>query len=98
MHQQPVETTDGKTKVVKADRNLFKRLLVASTSGRKVDLKGILSHELHSVPMSLANDDGSLRSCDNKSQLLHDLSDNVVQSSLQTKQSETCVVIDAMAE
>ncbi len=60
IHEVPVKSADGKTRILKADRYIFKRLLVASSSGRQVDLSKIMAHEIQGVPMALAHDDGTL--------------------------------------
>lgn len=50
----------GKSFVLRADRNLFARLLVIGQS-RQIDLRDLLTHELGPVPWSLATYDGALR-------------------------------------
>lgn len=55
------KSASQKSQTIKADRNLFQRLLVAKDSGRDVDLKNILSHELTPVPLALADTAGNLR-------------------------------------
>ena len=45
--------------IIRADRNLFARLLVIGQS-RQMDLKDLLTHELGPLPWSLASSDGSL--------------------------------------
>ena len=51
-----------KTKVIKADINLFQRLIVAESSGRTLNLEELLQHELFPVPLALADTAGNLRS------------------------------------
>ena len=49
----------GKDMIVKADRNLFGRLLVVAQN-RKMDMKNVMKHELGPIPWSLASVDGSI--------------------------------------
>ena len=41
-----------KGKTIKADKLLFRRLLVAKYAGREIDLKKLLCHELSPVPQT----------------------------------------------
>ena len=85
---------EGKTVILRADRNLFARLLVIGQS-RKVDLRKLLVYELGPLPWSLASFDGSLAKT-NKASLPKPLEDGV--DSLQHLPSQTSAVItDAMA-
>lgn len=86
----------GKTKNIKADRDLLRRLLSATASGRKVDLSSILMHELTPVPLALALTDGSLRKTD-KASLAHILCDKYEKDALPRTDEKTCMLIDAMA-
>jgi hypothetical protein len=43
-----------KTTVLKADRSILQRLVIAYEAGRQVDLQSVLKHELVYVPVSLA--------------------------------------------
>ena len=43
-----------KNTILRADRSVLQRLIVAYKVGREVDLLNILSHELMPVPVSLA--------------------------------------------
>ena len=47
--------------VIKADRNLLHRLIVAYEAGCKVDLQGLLKHKLMPVPVSIAETNSVLR-------------------------------------
>ena len=47
--------------VIKVDRNLLHRLIVAYEAGREVDLQGLLKHKLMPVPVSIAEMNGVLR-------------------------------------
>jgi hypothetical protein len=51
---------------VKADRDLFRRVVVALESGREVDVDALLERELSSVPLSIATVYGKLRNCTSK--------------------------------
>ena len=55
-----VKASNDKFVTVRADRDLFGRLLIASNA-RQIDLKEVLSYELSTVPFALAHQDGSLR-------------------------------------
>ena len=50
---------DQKT-VMKADRNVIRRLITSYEAGRSVDLSSVLKHELLPVPVSLAEMNGTL--------------------------------------
>lgn len=85
---------EGKTVILKADRNLFARLLDIGQS-RMMDLRELLVHELGPMPWSLASFDGSLVKT-NKAALSKLIEDGV--ESLQRLPEETsAVIIDAMA-
>ena len=60
---------DQKT-VMKADRNVLRRLITSYEAGRSVDLSSVLKHELLPVPVSLAEINGTLRT-GNKSELVN---------------------------
>ena len=80
---------EGKTVILRADRNLFARLLVIGQS------RELLVHELGPLPWSLASFDGSLAKT-NKAALLKLLEDGV--NSLHHLPAQTsAVIIDAMA-
>jgi hypothetical protein len=49
-----------KNTILRADRSVLQRLIVAYGAGREVDLHNILSHELMSVSISLADTNGKL--------------------------------------
>ena len=83
----------GKSFVLRADRNLFARLLVIGQS-RQIDLRDLLTHELGPVPWSLATYDGSLAKT-NKSTLAKLLEDGV--EILPNLPNASAVIIDAMA-
>lgn len=86
-----------KQKTVKADRNLFQRLLVSKEGGREVDLKQILCHELSPVPLSLSDTSGALRPT-NKAALGSILqTKTTVEKQLPPTNLKTCVIIDGQA-
>eukprot|EP00057_Strongylocentrotus_purpuratus_P019489 XP_011673963.1 PREDICTED: uncharacterized protein LOC105442958 [Strongylocentrotus purpuratus] len=65
----------GREIALKADRNLFARLIVVGTV-RKIDIGEMLVHTLGPLPAPLANHDGSLVKT-NKAKLLHFLEGSV---------------------
>ena len=80
--------------MIRADRNLFARLLVIRQS-RQMDLKDLLSHKLGPLPWSLASSDGSLAKT-NKA-ILSKLLENGVECLPTLPDLTTAVIIDAMA-
>ena len=66
-----VRVDKEKTVSIKADRDLFRRVVVALESGREVDIGELLERELSSVPLSLARIDRKLRNCASKADLSH---------------------------
>ncbi|XP_052128446.1 uncharacterized protein LOC127750548 [Frankliniella occidentalis] len=60
----------------KQDRNILQRLITAYEAGRAVDLKEILKHELHNVPLSLVHPNGIMRT-GNKAELMKLMTENV---------------------
>ena len=86
-----------KQKAIKADRNLYQRLLVAKEAGRDVDLNEILSHELSPVPLALADISGTMRPT-NKAVLGSILqSHGIVEKQIPMATLKTCVIIDGQA-
>lgn len=65
----------GKDVMIKADRNLFARLLIAAQK-RSMDLREMFEYSLGPVPWSLASADGSLCKTD-KSKLLESLTKEI---------------------
>ena len=49
-----------KSAAIKADRTILQRIITAYDAGRRVDLPQILSHELVSVPLAIADTIGQL--------------------------------------
>ena len=92
-----MKATISKEKSIKADRNLFQRLLIAKDAGRHVDLRKIISHELSPVPLALAVPSSTLRP-PNKAvigQILMAASN--VQDHLPQANLNTFVIIDGQA-
>ena len=89
-----VKSSD-KLVTVKADRDLFGRLLIVSNT-RQICLKEVLSFELSPVPYSPASADGSLRK-GAKSVLCSLLEKDVNVQRLTTSPNPTVVIIDGMA-
>jgi len=63
-------------KVLKADRSILQRLIIAYEAGRKVDLNQILQHELLPVPIALAEMNGDLLTA-SKALLAEALTENI---------------------
>ncbi len=60
---EPIKTSKTKKeKLMRADRLVLQRLISAYEAGRTIDLDQILKHELLSVPVALAEMNGTLRS------------------------------------
>lgn len=76
LYQTQTDRAKGKAKVVKSNRQIFQRLIAAYQAGRPVNLDRILCHELVDVPISIAEENESLRS-GNKAVLLEVLTKNV---------------------
>lgn len=94
---QSKATGTQKAKTVKADRVLFHRLLVSKDSGRDIDLKEVLQHELSPVPLSLADLSGQLRST-NKAALGQILQEEITTlEKLPSTDLRTCAIIDGQA-
>jgi len=51
----------NKTTILRADRNVLQRLIIAYEAGLKVDLHSVLKYELMPVPVALAEINDSLR-------------------------------------
>lgn len=86
-----------KGKSLANDRALFGRLVVVAQT-RKLDLPKLFHHELSKYPLSLADNDGSMRKCQ-KSQLMVEIEKDI--KTLETEKHAEGVhcayVIDAMA-
>lgn len=95
MYKVEVKTKPGQTKTVKADRKMMKRLFSAAHSGRNVNVKQLVQHELSPVPLSLAHTNGTLLLAD-KPPLAHLLGDSCATDILPQPVARTCTIIDAM--
>ena len=82
--------------IVKADRDLFRRLLVAADAGRYIKLREVLQYELSPIPLSLANTDNSLRDSQKADIIPVIESETEVLSVLPDSDLTTCTVIDGM--
>ena len=91
-----VSIDKNKTIAMKADKDLFRRVIVALESGRDVDVNTSLQSELAPVPKSLATLDGSLREA-GKSDLGTILQGSVCKSQMPISRTQTCTIIDGMA-
>lgn len=82
---------------IKIDKNILQRLITAYRAGREVDLSKILTHELMSVPLSLATISGTLRSPD-KSLLANVLTKDVLTPpTVLLDGGPSCLLIDGQA-
>ena len=76
---------------------MIQRLLSAITFGRNVDMAEVLSHELSTLPSSLATADGKMRST-GKSSLLSILAENIdILDQIPDSDNRTCYIIDGHA-
>ena len=100
MYKVKVPVQKDKVIEVKAERDIFHRLLVASGSGRDVNLENILKHELSPVPLALAKTNRQLLSAKNKADLQSILIETTtakIETNLPKSSSPTCLLIDAPA-
>ena len=97
MYVSPASTVADKTKEIKADRNIFRRLFCTTASGRKVDLANIMKHELSPLPLSLAKVSGTLNIPMDKAALSHILADEHMCHAIPGSTEPTCDIIDGMA-
>ncbi|KAK1172863.1 hypothetical protein AOXY_G5551 [Acipenser oxyrinchus oxyrinchus] len=85
-----------KTTVLKADRELLSRLMTVAQS-RVIGLKEVFKYELTSVPVSLANLDGTFKKCGNKANLMKELEKKVnCLTKLPQTDMPTCWLVDGM--
>ena len=83
--------------ILQADRSVLQRLIVAYGAGREVDLFNVLSHELMSVPISLAETNGKLRT-GQKAPLADILAKETGSTdAIHLSQGTSCLLIDGMA-
>lgn len=86
-----------KSKILKADRNILQRLLIAYKAGRDVDLGRILKHEFLLLPIAIADTSGSLKS-GNKAVILGDvLRDVEVGVRVDNDDDSSALIIDGQA-
>ena len=89
-------TKDQKT-VMKADRNVLRRLITSYEAGRSVDLSSVLKHELLPVPVSLAEMNGTLRT-GNKSELANVVTEDIdCPETIQLHATSSFRIIDGQA-
>ena len=81
---------------MKADRNILLHLITAFESGRPVDLANILKHELLTVPVSLAEMNGAIRT-GNKSILAEILTTNMACPEKIDAHQSASLIIDGQA-
>ena len=94
---QVVPKAVEKKKILKADRNILQRLVIAYKAGREVDLEQILKHELLPVPISIADTSGALKS-GNKSVVLEDILQDVdVRARVENVGESPALIIDGQA-
>ena len=70
------EKGNEKSANIKIDRSILQRIITAYDSGRRVDLRQILRHELVQVPLAIADNNGKLRT-GNKSIIVDVLSNKM---------------------
>ena len=87
---------NSKVRVVRADRHLYRRLLIIPTSWHKVS-RSQWNIILCCVPLSLATHDGHLRVYEAKTDLSHILSDQCTLAEIPQTDVPTTVIIDGMA-
>ena len=94
LYKVKVGSKGSAEKVVKADRGVMQRLIVAYEAGRKVDLGSILKHELLPVPLALAEMNGNIRS-GNKAALLDEVTAEVdIPEEIEMARSSSQIIID----
>ena len=98
LYQVPKQTKErDKKEVLKADRNILRRLVTAYKARRSVDLPSILKHELLPVPISLAEMNGALRS-GNKALLAEVMTEGIdCPETIQLHDTSSCLIIDGQA-
>ncbi len=80
---------------IKADRDLFRCIIVAGENGREIDVDKVLEQEFSPVPLSIATTNGDLRPT-NKAQLCAILEKNATQLDPPRMSEPTCTIIDRM--
>ena len=92
------DKTQNERKVVwKADRDVMQRLITSYEGVRNVNIQNVMRHELMPVPISIAETDGSLRTC-TKSTLAALLTNPFVSpQTIVVLLVSSCILIDGMA-
>ena len=85
-----------KSATIKADKTILQRIITAYDAGRRVDLPRILSHELVSVPLAIADTNAQLRS-GNKSVLIELLSGGMEDTRVTLVPGRSTLVVDGQA-
>ncbi|KAL8561204.1 hypothetical protein ACOMHN_029275 [Nucella lapillus] len=96
MYTLEVNTGKEKTVAIKADRDLFRRVITAMEAGRDVDINKMLEQELCGVPLLLATADCRFRLPRNKADLAKILQQNLPQNAAPAP-STSCTIVDGMA-
>ena len=96
MYTLEVKNRKEQTVALKADRDLFKRVITAMEGGRDVDVDKMLEHELCPIPLSLATADSRLRLPQNKSDFSKILQKGLPQNAVPLP-NPTCTIVDGMA-
>jgi hypothetical protein len=85
-----------KRTILKADRNVLQRIVIAYEANRTIDMS-VLKHELLPVPVSLAEMNCTLRT-GNKSVLADILTEHVVcPDEIELHDTSSCLIIDGQA-
>ena len=85
--------TDQQKQVIKADHDLFRRIIIAIEGGRDIDIDTMLQQELSPVPLSLAKTNGRLHESD-KPNLATLLQEGNVSNTLPLSNDDECMIID----
>lgn len=85
-----------KSKCVKPDRDIFRRIIASMDSGREVNIDELLQKELCAIPLSLATMDSLLKPT-NKADLATILQAGAKETELSPTAVSTCTIIDGMA-
>ncbi|KAL2081649.1 hypothetical protein ACEWY4_023502 [Coilia grayii] len=85
-----------RSKCVKPDRDIFRRIIVSMDRGKEVNIDELLQKELCAVPLSLATTDSFLRPT-NKADLATILQAGAKETELCPSAVSSCIIIDGMA-
>lgn len=97
MYKVVVKKSKETVTMVKAERDIFRRLLVVKDSGRDVDLATILEHELSPVPLALAGTNQQLKPT-TKAELADILVEQTdIMQILPNFEGRTCLLVDGPA-